>query len=44
MGVTGGDGETLRGAIAGQFEDDGEAVLDRLEAKYRAMAERTPTP
>ena len=32
------------GRLSGLSEDDGEAVLDRLEAKYRAMAERTPTP
>ena len=31
------------GRLSGVSEDDGEAVLDRLEAKYRAMAERTPT-
>jgi antitoxin ParD1/3/4 len=30
------------GRLSGLSEDDGEAVLDRLEAKYRAMAERTP--
>jgi antitoxin ParD1/3/4 len=30
------------GRLSGVSEDDGEAVLDRLEAKYRAMAERTP--
>jgi len=29
------------GFLSGVSEDDGEAVLDRLEAKYRAMAERT---
>jgi len=30
------------GRLSGVSEDDGEAVLDRLEAKYRAMAERPP--
>jgi antitoxin ParD1/3/4 len=29
------------GRLSGLSEDDGEAVLDRLEAKYRAMAGRT---
>ena len=32
------------GRLSGLSEDDGEAVLDRLEAKYLRMAERTPTP
>ena len=30
------------GFLSGLSEDDGEAVLDRLEAKYQAMAEREP--
>jgi antitoxin ParD1/3/4 len=30
------------GRLSGLSEDDGEAVLDRLEAKYQAMAGRTP--
>jgi len=30
------------GRLSGLSDDDGEAVFDRLEAKYRAMAERTP--
>jgi antitoxin ParD1/3/4 len=29
------------GRLSGLSDDDGEAVLDRLEAKYRAMAGRT---
>ena len=32
------------GRLSGLSEADGEAVLDRLEAKYLRMAERTPTP
>jgi antitoxin ParD1/3/4 len=28
------------GRLSGLSEEDGEAFLDRLEAKYRAMAER----
>jgi antitoxin ParD1/3/4 len=28
------------GRLSGLSDEDGEAVLDRLEAKYRAMAER----
>src|SRR6266700_6250264 len=28
------------GRLSGLSEDDGEAVLDRLEAEYRALAER----
>jgi len=31
------------GRLSGLSEDDGEAVLDRLEAEYRAMAERKPS-
>jgi antitoxin ParD1/3/4 len=31
------------GHLSGLSEDDGEAVLDRLEAKYRALAERKPS-
>ena len=30
------------GRLSGLSVEDGEAVFDRLEAKYRAMAERTP--
>jgi antitoxin ParD1/3/4 len=30
------------GRLSGLSDEDGEAVLDRLEAKYRAMAEHTP--
>ena len=30
------------GRLSGLSEDDGEAVLDRLEAKYQSMAGRTP--
>jgi antitoxin ParD1/3/4 len=30
------------GRLSGVSEDDGDAVLDRLEVKYRAIAERTP--
>jgi antitoxin ParD1/3/4 len=29
------------GRLSGISDDDGEAVLDRLEAKYRLLAERT---
>lgn len=29
------------GRLSGLAEEDGEAVLDRLEAKYRALAERS---
>jgi antitoxin ParD1/3/4 len=29
------------GRLSGLTEEDGEAVLDRLEAKYRALAERS---
>lgn len=32
------------GRLSGLSEDDGEAVLDRLEAKYRALAARDPGP
>ncbi|HJU17413.1 MAG TPA: hypothetical protein VJ770_13220 [Stellaceae bacterium] len=28
------------GAASGLSEEDGEAVLDRLEAKYRALGDR----
>jgi len=31
-----------RGRLSGLSEDEGEAVLDRLEAKYRAMAADGP--
>jgi antitoxin ParD1/3/4 len=30
------------GRLSGLSDEDGEAVLDRLEAKYRAMAKRSP--
>ena len=30
------------GRLSGLSEEDGEAALDRLEAKYRAMAGRAP--
>jgi antitoxin ParD1/3/4 len=32
------------GRLSGLSDEDGEAVLDRLEAKYRAMAKRGPSP
>jgi len=32
------------GRSSGLSEEDGEAVLDRLEAKYRAITKRNPTP
>ncbi|HEV7994648.1 MAG TPA: type II toxin-antitoxin system ParD family antitoxin [Stellaceae bacterium] len=30
------------GRLSGISDEDGDAVLDRLESKYRAMAEGTP--
>jgi antitoxin ParD1/3/4 len=35
---------TEEGRLSGLSEDDGEAVLDRLEAKYLAMTARDPVP
>jgi antitoxin ParD1/3/4 len=32
------------GRLSGLSEDDGETVLDRLEARYRGMSDQPPTP
>lgn len=32
------------GRLSGLSEDDGETVLDRLEARYRGISDQPPTP